>query len=253
MKVPATATSTACRTGIYAAAITLLGILLSGPLAILLLAKLHPQPPWQDAELFARHFHESQTFPYFAGFFLVGGYVVLMASLHALATDAEKPRTAAALSFTAVFASLVFLNYIVQTTIIPALVRQYTPDNAAIIALFSMSNPTSLAWAIEMWAWGFLGVATWLASPVLSTSQVERLASATFIANGVSSVLGAICTAARPAWVMTPPGLVGFVLWNALVFAMSILVVVALKQRLREETWRSPESTRFLVPQAGHA
>jgi hypothetical protein len=253
MKVPATATAMACRTGIYAATTASLGILLSGPPAILLLAKLHPQPPWQDAELFARSFHESQTFPYFAGFFLVGGYVMLMASLHALATDAQKPRTVAALSFTAVFASLIFLNYIVQTTIIPALARHYTPDNAAIIALLSMSNPTSLAWAIEMWAWGFLGVATWLVSPVLSTSRVERLASAMFVANGVSSVLGALCTAARPAWVMTPPGLAGFVLWNALVLAMSILVVLALKQRLREETWRSPASARFLRTQAGHA
>jgi hypothetical protein len=34
------------------------------------------------------------------------------------------------LSFTAVFASLVFLNYIVQTTIIPALARNYTPASS---------------------------------------------------------------------------------------------------------------------------
>jgi hypothetical protein len=171
----------------------------------------------------------------------VGAYVVLMASLHALATDAQKARTAAALVFTAVFASLVFLNYIVQTTVIPGLARAYSPDNDAIIALLSMSNPTSLAWALEMWAWAFLGVATWLASPVFSMGPVERLASAAFVANGVSSVFSALCTAARPAWVMTVPGFVGFLLWNALVFAMSILVVVALQRRLRALTRQDPD------------
>jgi hypothetical protein len=233
-------TSTACRTGIYAATATLIGLLLSGPPAIVVLAELHPQPPWQGAEVFAEHFHPSQSFPYWAGFFLVGAYVVLMASLHALATDAEKPRTAAALVFTAAFASLVFLNYIVQTTVIPALVRPYSPENAAIVALLSMSNPTSLAWALEMWAWGFLGVATWLASPVFSGDRVERLASAAFVANGVSSVFSALSTAARPAWVMTVPGFVGFLSWNALVFAMSILVVVALRRRLRDHNARAP-------------
>jgi hypothetical protein len=241
MKVHVTSASTACRTGIYAAMATLIGLLLSGPPAIVLLAELHPQPPWQGAEVFAQNFHPSQAFPYWAGFFLVGAYVVLMASLHALATEAQKPRATAALVFTAAFASLVFLNYVLQTTVIPGLVRPYSPENAAVIALLSMSNPTSLAWALEMWAWAFLGVATWLASPIFSTGRVERLASAAFVANGVSSVFSALCTAARPAWVMTVPGFVGFLSWNALVFAMSMLVVLALRRRLRDQTERSSD------------
>jgi hypothetical protein len=253
MKVPANTRTAACQTGIYASVATLIGILLSGPLAMLLLAKIHPQPPWQGAEVFARNFHVSQTYPYFAGFFLVGGYVMLMASLHALASDEQKPRTASALAFTAAFAALVFLNYIVQTTVVPGLARSYAPENAAIIALFSMSNPASLAWALEMWAWGFLGVATWLSSVVFSTGRLERLVASFFIANGVSSVLSAFCTAVRPAWVMTPAGLASFVLWNVLVFAMSILVTVALRRWLHEEYGRKPAGARFLQMQARHA
>ena len=51
MEVPAAAKTRACRMGVCAAWTTLVGILLSGPLAILLLHELRPQPPWQDAEL----------------------------------------------------------------------------------------------------------------------------------------------------------------------------------------------------------
>jgi hypothetical protein len=207
--------------------------------------KLHPQPPWQDAEQYARHFHASQTFPYFAGFFLVGGYVMLMASLHALASDEQKPRTAAALSFTSAFAALVFLNYIVQTTFLPGLAKNYEPENAAIIAQFSMTNPASLAWALEMWAWGFLGVATWLVSTMFTRGKLERLAASLLVANGVSSVVSALCTAARPAWVMTTAGLVSFTLWNVLVFAMSTTVLLALRRRMHELAPARPHIVRM--------
>jgi hypothetical protein len=253
VKTPTTATMKACRMGMWSALCTLLGTLLSGPLAVIVLAKLHPQPPWQGAELFARSFHVSQTFPYFAGFFLVGGFVTLMASLHALATDEQKPRTAAALSFTSAFAALVFLNYIVQTTFVPNLARHYDPDNAAILAQFSMANPASLAWALEMWAWGLLGVATWLVSTVFAHGKLDRLAASTLVANGVSSALSALFTALRPEWVMTPAGLVGFSIWNVLIFAMSTLVLLALRQRLRQETDLRPEAAYLLMAQARHA
>jgi hypothetical protein len=252
MNAPTTAKIRACRMGMWSAFSTLIGILLSGPLAVLVLAKLHPQPAWQNAETFARNFHVSQTFPYFAGFFLVGAFVTLMASLHALASEEQKPRTGAALAFASAFAALVFLNYILQTTLVPHLVRNYVPENSAILAQLSMANPGSLAWALEMWAWGFLGVATWLASTVFAHGKLDRLAASMLVANGVSSTLSAFCTAARPEWVMTKAGLIGFSLWNVLVFAMSTLVLLALRQRLRQE---DPLGTRAacVVPHARHA
>ena len=54
----------------------------------------------------------AQTLPFFVGFFLVGGYVVLVASLYALAQPAERARAASALGFVSAFAALVFFNYI---------------------------------------------------------------------------------------------------------------------------------------------
>jgi hypothetical protein len=52
---------------------------------------------------------------------------------------------------------------------------------------------------------------------------------------------------------MTPSGLVGFALWNVLVFAMSTLVLLALKRRLNEDYGRNPMSSRLLQTQTRHA
>jgi hypothetical protein len=226
-----TAEAISCRLGAWGALSTLVGILLSGPLAILWLEKTHPQPAWRGAETFAQSYHGAQSLPYFAGFFLVGGYVVLMSSLHALASAEQKAIATTSLVFTAAFATLVFLNYLIQTTFIPSLARNYARENAAVIAAFTMANPASLGWAIEMWAWGFLGVATWIMAPAFSGSRLERFTAWAFVANGVSSVASAIWTVLEPAWVMTTLGLVCFASWNTLVFVMSALAFVALRRR----------------------
>ena len=59
--------------GGYAAAATILGILLSGPLALLFVNAMHPQPPWQDSARFVEHYHPIQVFPYFGGMLLNHG------------------------------------------------------------------------------------------------------------------------------------------------------------------------------------
>ncbi len=47
----------ACRWGACASICTLVGIVLPGPLALVLLSAVHPQPPWTNAEIVARHYH----------------------------------------------------------------------------------------------------------------------------------------------------------------------------------------------------
>src|SRR5262249_55583450 len=132
-----TAYAKSCRFGAYGALASIFGILLSGPLVYFWLAKTHPQPPWQDAALFAHSYHAAQSLPYLAGILLVGGNVVLISSLHAIAGEERRAAATTALVFTAAFATLVFFNYLVQTTFIPPLARHYTADNAAIIGTFS--------------------------------------------------------------------------------------------------------------------
>jgi hypothetical protein len=101
-----------------------------------------------------------------------------------------------------------------------------------------MANPASLAWAIEMWAWALLGMATWLVAPVFSKGRLERLTARVFVANGVLSIVGALVTAAHPGWEVTSAGLAAFASWNILVFAMSALALLVLRQRSRHEERR---------------
>jgi len=221
------------RIGMLAALGALLGVLLSGPLAVVLVAATHPQPAWRDAELFARNYHVVQLFPYLGGILLVAALIVLVSSLHASARPRAKTLTSAALIFCGAFSAFIFFNYVAQTTFVPALARRYDPAQGPVIAALSMSNPASLAWAIEMWGWGFFGVATWLVSSVFARSGLERAAALVFAANGPVSIAGVLWTIARPGWVMTPAGLGAFAGWNILLVAMAVLAFLTLRRRLR--------------------
>ena len=223
----------ACRTGAWGAAGALLGVVLSGPLALLVVRAMHPQPAWQDAEIFARHYHPIQSLPYLGGIVLVGSLVVMMASIPGIAGPAHRALTSAALAFTAAFAALITLNYAIQSTFIPALVQPFDDRNSQVIATLSMSNPKSLAWAIEMWGWGLFGLATGLAAPVFFDTPLERAVAALFITNCALSVAGALLAAIRPGWVMTPGGLVSFALWNLLLAVALGLALTAFLVRAR--------------------
>jgi len=222
----------ACRWGAHAAVSAMVGIVVSGPLALILLSLLAPQPPWSDAEVFAQHYRALQSMPYFGGFLLVGGFVAMMGSLAALAPAEHRARAETALVLTAAFASLVFFNYVVQTTFVPNLARHYTPDKASIIAAFSMVNPASLAWALEMWAYAFLGVANFLIAPVFTRDPIERAAARLFMANGVGSLAAALWSAVEPSWMMKTTGLVAYTSWNVLVFVMVLVAFLALRRRI---------------------
>ena len=217
----------------FGAGATLVGAVLSGPVGLLAVGATHPQPAWQGPELFARSYHPVQTLPFFLGFVLVGGFVALVAGLHAAAPPGTKGRSSAALVFTAAFAALVFLNYVLQTTFVPALARHYSPAEGPLLAALTMANPRSLAWGLEMWGYGLLGVATWLVAPVFGGSRLERAAAWALVASGPASIAPAFLTALVPGWVLSGPGLVGFALWNVLVVVLALLALLALRERQR--------------------
>jgi hypothetical protein len=220
------------RLGALAAASTLLGVVLSGPGALLLLEATHPQPPWTDVETFVKHYHPVQSLPFFLGFLLVGGFVTLLAALHDVARVEERARSAAGLVFGAAFSALVFLNYVLQTTLVPELVRAHDATTASLLGVLTMANPRSLAWALEMWGYGLLGLATWLVAPVFEGGPLERATARLFIANGPVSIVPALLTALAPGWELTFLGIVGFLAWNVLVIAMAILAWLVFRRRL---------------------
>jgi hypothetical protein len=202
-------------------------LVLSGPVGIVI-AGIHPQPAWSGPETFARAYHPLQTAPYFAGFLLVGGMVGLVAALAAFAREELRARAYAALGLAAAFAALVILNYTLQTTFVPALARAWSPENGPLIAALSLSNPTSLGWALEMWGYAVLGVSTWLVAPIVRSSDAwGRTAAALFVANGPVSLIGGLLTALVPGWVMNGAGLSLFAGWNLMMAVMLISTIVA--------------------------
>jgi hypothetical protein len=232
----------AYRTCMRAALGALLGVLLSGPIAVVLVNATHPQPSWQDAGVFARAYHPVQLLPYLGGIVLVTALIVLIAGIHAVAGAGEKARTTAALLFGAVFGAFIFFNYVAQTTFLPELARVHEPSSAPLIGALSMSNPTSLAWGIEMWGWGFFGVATWLASAAFARTGLERATALAFFANGPVSILGALWTVARPGWVMSPAGLAAFGAWNLLLALLAVLAFLTFRRRLAQASGRAVTS-----------
>jgi hypothetical protein len=233
LAVPGDPAAVWCRRGAAGAACTLAGVVLSGPLALLVVNATHPQPPWETAALFARSYHPIQAAPYAGGLLLVTGLVLLVAATSTLSPPARRVETTAALLLTAIFAAFIFFNYVVQTTFIPALVHHPSAGADAIIAALTLANPISLGWGIEMWGYGFVGVATWLLAPLFGGGGLERAARRLFVGNGVMSVVGALATTARPGWVLTPAGLAAFALWNLLLAALAATVWVVFRRRGR--------------------
>lgn len=221
------------RLAIWGAVATIVGLTVSGPLGLLVVMLVHPQPVWTSAQVFAEQFNPIQTLPFFASFIHAVGYVVLMAALYQCAENRVKTRAMAAFALTTLFATLVSFSYICQTTFLPALVRDYHPDHDIAIAMLSMSNPRSLCWGIEMWGYGFLGLATWLAAPVLHRDGLEKFTAWLFVINGLISIAGAIMTAVDLTWVMSPSGLVSYVAWNVLILMMSVLLIIVFVRRQR--------------------
>ncbi|MBN1181125.1 MAG: hypothetical protein JXB49_02485 [Bacteroidales bacterium] len=222
------------RLGITGAILIMLGTIFPSLFAIFLQPK---QPAWESAQVFVKHYHELQSLPIYFGFFLIGGSLILLATIFLLSKAKLYPLLG--LIFGIVGAAVVSLNYIIQTTFIPAVVTEYTESHAVIIEAFAMGNPTSFAWAAEMWGYGFIGLATWFAASFFGNKGIEKTAKVLFILNGILSIAGALYTAFNLGWVLTVPGYVSFGLWNLLYFILAIISIVVFSRRIKDEAAKS--------------
>ncbi len=220
---------TGARFGFWASVVMGVGLLLSGPLGLALVHFIGPQPEWSGVDRFVHAYHPIQIVPYVFGLALVWGAAGVVVAF----ADRTIHRGARALARFAVaaFVTLVSLNYILQTTFVPSLVRSYEPSSAVMIEHLTMSNPRSLGWALEMWGYGFLGAATWLVVPSAPESALERSCARLLVANGVLSIVGAVVTMLRLEWVFSTAGLAGFALWNVLMFALAFASALFWRER----------------------
>ena len=223
--------------GSFGAILCAVGILTSGPLALLVVAFVQPQPPWEGAVTFVDSFHRIQVLPFYFGFLLVLGSILMLVSVYVLSR--ERARALAALVFMSIGSAFAIANYVVQTTYIPAIVNGYTPELAPIVEALSMANPSSLVWSLEMWGYGFMGLGTWAAAAFFEMTRLEIIARALFILNGVASVLGAIAISIDLSGVFSTAGLVGYGIWNIIFLALAVVFYIVLKRRRIREIQQS--------------
>jgi hypothetical protein len=203
----------------------LIGFILSGPIGFLLVQFIQPQPTWTTSGDFVTHYNAWQNVPYYFGFVLVGGMLILAAAHYrniSGESELDKMHIFLSVVWTTIFATLIFFNYICQTTFIHHLATHYQPNYNTAIETLSMANPASLSWAIEMWGYAILGVATWLLSAYYRNKN--RLIYSLLIANGVISVGSAVLFIINGTWLLTTVGLAGYAFWNLLMIVLLFLI-----------------------------
>lgn len=217
------------------ALIALAGYLLSGPVGFLTVHLLKPQPAWISPVIFANNYHFIQDLPYYFGLLLIGGTVMLFVAHYLQCADhsaTERFSVLVSLVLTIVFATLILFNYICQTSFVRHLALHYDPANDPAMATFSMANPMSLSWSVEMWGYGLLGVATWLlADCYRNKNDVIRYL---LTGNGVISLAGIVLTVVDNSWVLTAAGLIAYILWNVLMIVLMILIYRHARNQVRE-------------------
>jgi hypothetical protein len=208
-----------------AAAVVLAGIVLSGPVAVALVEMLAPQPGWQGVTTFIEHYSWLQSLPYVFGFFIAGGFIMLVSSLPVGDADGRRPLHSAALAFTVVAAGLIFFNYVMQTASIPLSLQ----ESPGIVAATTMANPNSLGWALEMYGYAILGIATAFCAPLFTSSPRQKVIARLLVLNCILSVVGAFLMPLSPGWVLTGTGMVLGATWNVLVAVTMVLILVEFK------------------------
>ena len=147
------------------AIIVIWGAMLSGPVGTGLTLIIKTQPKWQGIETFIQNYHRIQKVPFILGFILMLGSCLFVAAARLAKEELHKVMGALALVCITVYSALIAINYAIQIAYIPAAIV----SNKELIPMLSMSNPSSLCWAIEMFGYMFQGIALRLLYPAFSS------------------------------------------------------------------------------------
>jgi len=201
------------------------GVIFSGLVFPVLTMVFCPQPLWQGPELFIKSFHPLQMATFFCGFFLVIGSLLTFVALTFIAPKEKKIWALSALVINVMFTAVVFLNYIIQTTYVPYLATNNPPETAHLLAAFTMANPGSFAWALEMYGWGGVGLSFIFMAFIFGKSKSERILKWLFVINGLCSVFAALMTSADMKWLFSPAGFASLIIWNLLVLLIDFFLL----------------------------
>lgn len=214
--------------------LNMFGIVFSGLVFPVISTLFYPQPVWKNADLFINSFHPVQTATFFCGFFLVIGSLMTFISLYMLAGREKKVYAMTGLAVNLIFTSVVFLNYVIQTTYVPYLAMNNPPETASVLPVFSMANSGSFAWALEMYGWGGIGLSFIFMAYIFGKNRRENLLKVLFIINGICSCLTALLTSFDMKWIFSPAGFISLIVWNLLVFVIDIVLLGYFREQQEE-------------------
>ena len=221
------------------ALLALVGFILSGPVAVLIIRWMAPQPPWESISVFIEHYHPVQHLPYAFGFLLLAGLLMMVIG-HFLYYQQGPPHirlaVLSALCVTIFFCTLIFFNYITQLIFIHQLAIQSDPETYPLIASFTMANPMSLSWTLEMWGYALLGIATWLLRHCYDDQPITK---SLLLINLVFSIASAVWVLFDVNWIFSSTGLVLYGLWNVLM----IVILIRIHQYHRRAVYQVPPVT----------
>ncbi len=204
------------------AIIVIVGSALSGPVGFLIV-NLVNNIPWTNVQTFASSYRYIQTLPYWFGFVYLAGFILFISICRRLLPKEKRFLGDASLVTTAVFASLIGLNYILQVGYVPKAVS----NPSEILAIFTMNNPNSICWLLEMFGWGFLGASTWLIASAFNGSTLQKIIKVLLIINGIGSIAIALITPVVPSNLLLQiPGLVAYFLWNIMIWVVMLLIII---------------------------
>ncbi|MDO8896108.1 MAG: hypothetical protein Q7V19_00550, partial [Bacteroidales bacterium] len=146
-------------------------------------------------------------------------------ALYFLASKSKQIWALSALCINVIFTAIVFINYIIQTTYVPYLASTNAPEAQNILATFTMANPGSFAWALEMYGWGGIGLSFIFMAFIFGKERFEPTLKVLFWANGVASVTSALATSLNMKWLFSPAGFASLIVWNLLVVVIDIVLL----------------------------
>lgn len=148
-------------------------------------AVVAPLPEWTGIEGYAAAFRPVQMLPDVWALLLAPAFVVLLVAVHLAAGEDRRVLTASGLLFAAIYAAIVSANYVLQLTVVRPNVLAGRTEG---MAVFAVTNPHSIFWALEQGGYAFPCLATLAVAPAFSGGRLETWTRWLWAANGVAGL-----------------------------------------------------------------
>jgi hypothetical protein len=157
---------------------------------VIMFLGLPPSPSstgWTGIESYLLSYDPILVLPLYPSLLLAPAFAALMVCVHHYAASARRLWSQIGLSFSLVYTTMAFTNYIVQLTSVQRAVQAGESDG---LAMLVHGNPHSLFWALVS-SYIFMNLAMLFAAPVFQGGRLETWTRRLFLLNGASVLLTA--------------------------------------------------------------